>query len=47
MEEYVLNSEKRTEHGKKARETVITYTWPKACDTLVKRLGRVLEDNED
>jgi len=46
MEEYVLNSEKRMEHGKKARETVLGYTWTKACETLVKRLQRVLEDDE-
>lgn len=47
MEEYVLNTEKRTEHGRKARETVMAYTWPKACEMLVKRLRRVLEDEED
>ncbi len=46
MEEYVLNSEKRAEHGRKARETVLTYTWAKGCETLVKRLQRVLEDDE-
>ena len=46
MEEYVLNSDKRTEHGKKARETVLEYTWPKACESLVKRLRRVLDDDE-
>jgi glycosyltransferase involved in cell wall biosynthesis len=46
MEEYVLNSDKRAEHGKKARETVLEYTWPKACESLVKRLHRVLDDDE-
>lgn len=44
MEEYVLNTEKRTEHGKKARETVLAYTWPKACETLVKRLRSIGEE---
>jgi len=46
MEEYVLNSEKRAEHGKKARETVLEYTWPKACEGILKRLRRVLDDDE-
>jgi glycosyltransferase involved in cell wall biosynthesis len=38
MEEYVNDSEKRTTHGKKARETVLKYTWERACERLVKRL---------
>jgi glycosyltransferase involved in cell wall biosynthesis len=46
MEEYVLNSEKRTEHGRRARETVLGYTWAKSCETLIKRLQRVLEDDD-
>jgi hypothetical protein len=46
MEEYVLNSEKRSEHGKKAREKVLEYTWSKSCETLLKRLHCVLEDDE-
>jgi glycosyltransferase involved in cell wall biosynthesis len=46
MEEYVLNSEKRAAHGKAARETVLGYTWAKGCESLVKRLQRVLEDDE-
>ncbi len=46
MEEYVMNSEKRLEHGRKARETALTYTWSKSCETLLKRLQRVLEDDE-
>ena len=46
MEEYVLNSEKRAEHGKKARETVLNYTWAKGCEPLLKRLQRLQEDDE-
>jgi len=38
MEEYVNDSEKRTTHGKKARENVLKYTWERACERLVKRL---------
>ena len=38
MEEYVNDSEKRLQHGKKARETVLTYTWERAVEKLVKRL---------
>lgn len=45
MEEYLLNSEKRVEHGKKARESVLEYTWAKSCETLIKRLRAVLEDD--
>ena len=46
MEEYVLNSEKRSHHGKAARETVLPYTWQNSCATLVKRLQRLMEDDE-
>lgn len=47
MEEYVLNSEKRADHGRKAREAVLGYSWTKSCETLVKRLQRVLEDDDE
>jgi glycosyltransferase involved in cell wall biosynthesis len=43
MEEYVLNSEMRALHGKKARESVLEYTWPRACEALIKRL-KALDD---
>jgi glycosyltransferase involved in cell wall biosynthesis len=46
MEEYVLNSEKREEHGKKARERVLEYTWTRACEPLLKRLKDVLDEDE-
>ena len=47
MEEYVLNSEKRDAHGKAARESVLTYTWERACAPLIKHLKRALEDKDD
>jgi glycosyltransferase involved in cell wall biosynthesis len=45
MEEYLLNSEKRAEHGKKARETVLEYTWAKSCEQLLRHLKSELEDD--
>ena len=49
LEEYVLDSEKRTAHGKKAKETVLSYTWEKASARLIKRLEdekkEVFEEN--
>jgi glycosyltransferase involved in cell wall biosynthesis len=38
IEEYLLDSEKREAHGKKAKETVLGYTWEKAAARLIKRL---------
>lgn len=38
IEEYLMDSDKRTNHGKKARETVMSYTWEKATTRLIKRL---------
>jgi glycosyltransferase involved in cell wall biosynthesis len=46
MEEYVLNSEKRTKHGKAAKEKVLSYTWSKAVETFLKRLRQVRDDDE-
>jgi hypothetical protein len=46
MEEYLLNSERRADHGKKARETVLDYTWKKSCDILLKRLRAVLDSDD-
>jgi len=45
MEEYILNSEKREEHGKKARATVLPYTWKNSCEILLKRLRTIEEDS--
>ena len=45
MEEYLLNSDKRAEHGKSARAKVLSYTWKNSCEILLKRLKDTL-DNE-
>ena len=44
MEEYLNDSEKRRNHGLKARETVLGFTWEKAVKMLVKRLGEEKEE---
>jgi len=46
MEEYVLNTEKRKAAGQAARETVLKYTWEKACEPLVRQLTRLKDDDE-
>lgn len=46
MEEYLLNSDKRAEHGKNARAKVLNYTWKNSCEILLKRLNDTL-DNEN
>jgi glycosyltransferase involved in cell wall biosynthesis len=46
MEEYVLNTEKREQHGKAAKEKVLGYTWEKSCELLIRRLRAVKEDEE-
>ena len=46
MEEYVLNTDKRVEHGKQARAKVISYTWKNSCEPLLKRLQAVLDDED-
>jgi D-inositol-3-phosphate glycosyltransferase len=47
IEEYLLDSEKRTNHGKKAKETVLGYTWQKAVTRLVKRLEDEKKEKEE
>jgi glycosyltransferase involved in cell wall biosynthesis len=47
VEEYLLDSEKRSQHGKKARETVLSYTWEKATERLVKRLEEEKKELEE
>jgi hypothetical protein len=47
MEEYVLNSAKREAHGVAAKEKVLTYTWPRAVETLLKRLKAVKEEADE
>jgi len=46
MEEYVLNSELRKKHGAAAKAKVLEYTWEKSCETLIRRLKAVKEDDE-
>ena len=46
MEEYVMNSDKRTEHGKQARAKVLSYTWKNSCEILLKRLETALDDED-
>jgi D-inositol-3-phosphate glycosyltransferase len=38
IEEYLMDSDKRTNHGKKARETALSYTWEKAATRFIKHL---------
>jgi glycosyltransferase involved in cell wall biosynthesis len=46
MEEYVLNSELREKHGAAAKAKVQEYTWERSCETLIRRLKAVKEDDE-
>ncbi len=47
VEEYLLNSDKKEAHGRAARESILGYTWERACAGLVKQLKRELEDKEE
>ena len=47
VEEYLMDSDKRVNHGKKARETVMGYTWEKATSRLVKRLEEEKKELEE
>jgi D-inositol-3-phosphate glycosyltransferase len=47
VEEYLMDSEKRVQHGKKARETVLGYTWEKATARLLKRLEEEKKELEE
>jgi glycosyltransferase involved in cell wall biosynthesis len=40
IEEYLLDSEKRRNHGEEAKKTVLTYTWEKVTENLVRRLNQ-------
>ena len=46
MEEYLLDSDKRKTHGEKGKAFVHTYTWERACESLVRRLRQEKEDLE-
>lgn len=47
MEEYLLDSEKLDKHGEEARKTVLTYTWSRAVEQLVRRLTQARDDMDD
>jgi glycosyltransferase involved in cell wall biosynthesis len=47
LEEYLLDTEKRTKHGEEAKKTVLTYTWNKVTEMLIKRLNQEQEDLEE
>lgn len=47
MEEYLLNTEKKVAHGAAAREKVLSYTWERAVEPLLKRLRAVKEEGDD
>jgi glycosyltransferase involved in cell wall biosynthesis len=44
IEEYLNDSEKRKTHGQKAKETVLSYTWPSVTKELIKRINEERED---
>ena len=44
IEEYLNDSDKRKAHGQKAKETVLSYTWPTVTKELVKRIAEERED---
>jgi len=46
MEEYLLNTSKKDQHGKAAKDKVLSYTWEKSCETLIRRLKAVKEEDE-
>ena len=46
MERYVLDSETRLAHGAAAKEKVLGYTWERSCETLIKRLKSVMNEDE-
>jgi hypothetical protein len=46
MERYVLDSETRLAHGAAAKEKVLSYTWERSCETLIKRLKAVINEDE-
>jgi len=46
MEEYVLNTDKKNQHGAEARKTVLGYTWERASQHLIRRLKQEKEDIE-
>jgi hypothetical protein len=46
MEEYLLDTSKREQHGEEAKKTALSYTWERAVEPLVRRLKQEKEDKE-
>jgi glycosyltransferase involved in cell wall biosynthesis len=46
MEEYLLDTTKREQHGAEAKKTALSYTWERAVEPLVRRLKQEKEDKE-
>jgi glycosyltransferase involved in cell wall biosynthesis len=44
IEQYLVDEQLRTHHGKAARETVLAYTWDRSLRSLLRRLRTVYED---
>lgn len=44
MEEYLFDTNKLTNHGKTAREKVLSYTWEKATETLIRRINETQKE---
>ena len=46
MEEYLLDTDKKIQHGNAARKTVLSYTWERAAEPLIRRLKQEKEDKD-
>jgi glycosyltransferase involved in cell wall biosynthesis len=44
MEEYLLDSAKRMQHGEAAKQKVLSYTWKRGVEPLIRRLRQEKED---
>jgi glycosyltransferase involved in cell wall biosynthesis len=47
IEEYLLDSEKRKNHGEEAKKTVLGFTWEKVTETFLKRLKAEHEEQDN
>jgi glycosyltransferase involved in cell wall biosynthesis len=47
IEEYLLDSEKRKNHGEEAKKTVLGFTWEKVTETFLKRLKAEHEESQE
>jgi glycosyltransferase involved in cell wall biosynthesis len=46
MEEYLLDTSKREQHGEEAKKMALSYTWERAVEPLARRLKQEKEDKE-